>query len=226
MTSTLKCFAIAALTLLLSNVTVKDSGIELFSIAIAQTPNRTNPVQDTLIIPGVRVGAVTRNTSRKDLTKLFGAQALKDTTISGPEGIGTLAATRVNLGLQKSFTIVWTNASRTKPGNIRDLGTAWKTPEGLATGTSFAQLRQTLGEFRLSGLGWDYGGIVFIEQTRLSRYAGKLILLLDAAPDAANRFPKDYEAISGDQELSSTNSHWKPLGMRVAQMIVTLNATP
>src|SRR4028119_660128 len=51
--------------------------------------------QDTLIIPGSRVGAVTSKTTRKDLVKLFGASRLKDGSIYGAEGIGKFSVTRV-----------------------------------------------------------------------------------------------------------------------------------
>jgi len=179
--------------------------------------------QDTLIIPGSRVGAVTSKTTRKDLVKLFGASRLKDGSIYGPEGIGKFSVTRVNLGAEKSFTVVWSNNAKTKPVSVTDLGTAWKTPEGIGVGTSLTQLRQKLGEFKLFGLGWDYGGTVLLEKTKLSRYHGKLMLQVEAAPNAADKFPNDYRVVSGDQELSSTNPHWKPLGIRVREISVVLN---
>lgn len=181
--------------------------------------------QDTLIIPGSRVGQVTYKTTRKDLAKLFGASRLKDGSIYGPEGIEKFSATRVNLGAEKSFTVVWSNNAKTKPTSVQDLGTAWKTPEGIGVGTSLTQLRQKLGEFKLSGLDWDYGGMVLLEKTKLSRYQGKLILRVQAAPNAANEFPNDYRFVRGNQELSSTNLHWKPLGIKVEEMIVVLNSS-
>ncbi len=181
--------------------------------------------QDTLIIPGSRVGAVTSKTTRKDLVKLFAQSHLKDGSIYGAEGIGKFSVTRVNLGAEKSFTVVWSNNAKTKPIAVQDLGTAWKTPEGIGVGTSFAQLRQKLGEFKLFGLEWDYGGTVLLEKTKLSRYYGKMMIQVEAAQNAADKFPNDYRVVSGDQELSSTNPHWKPLGMRVGEISVVLNSS-
>jgi hypothetical protein len=186
---------------------------------IAQSP----VLKDTLIVPGERVGAVTPKTTKQDLVKLFGESSLKDKTISGPEGIGTFAATEVNLGADKSFLVVWSDDTRTKILDVRNLGSAWKTPEGIGVGTSFKQLRRTLGEFKLTGLGWDYGGYVNFQGTKLSRYRGKLVLGVDADENLAQKFPKDLQAVSGDQQLSSNNPHWKPLGMRVTRMVVVFS---
>ncbi|MBW4509726.1 MAG: hypothetical protein KME64_24910 [Scytonematopsis contorta HA4267-MV1] len=179
-------------------------------------------LKDTLVVPGERVGLVTRKTTKANLVKLFGQSRLKDETISGAEGIGKFAVTRVNLGSQRSFTVVWSDNTRTKATSVRDFGSAWKTPESIGIGTTFNELRQKLGEFKLYGLGWDYSGTVLIETTKLAKYKGKLNLQVGAAPNAGNKFPKQYQAVSGDATFSSTDPNWKPLGMRLVQMNVSL----
>jgi hypothetical protein len=71
--------AIATLTLLLG------SGISAFT-ANATLPQQKQPVVATqgsivinkTILPGKQVGAITRNTKRADLVKLFGASKLMD----------------------------------------------------------------------------------------------------------------------------------------------------
>lgn len=185
---------------------------------------QTEVPKDTAIIPGQRVGMMTRQTTRRDLTQIFGESQLRDRQIPGPEGMGTLEITEVQLTDGRSLSVVWTDATRTQPARVQNLGTAWKTPEGIGIGTSLAELRQQLGEFNLYGLAWDYGGTVILEGTRLSRYQGQLSLQLDPDPDAVTRFPKDYRAVSGDGQFSSTNPHWQPLGMHVGQITVILNA--
>jgi hypothetical protein len=198
-------------------------------LAVAKTPNheltiaQTNPLRDTLIIPGERVGPITKNTSRQELTKLFGASRLQDKTIFGPEGMGKFPATRVNLGQERSFTVVWADEKRTRPATIRDFGSAWKTPQGIGVGTSLAELRKQLGEFKLYGLAWDYSGTILLENTKLSNYKGKLNLQVAPAPDAAKKFPRQYQAVMGDGTFSSSNPNWQPLGIRVQQMTVYLN---
>ncbi|AFY35995.1 hypothetical protein [Calothrix sp. PCC 7507] len=217
---TIKAIATTMLALLLSNSTTSAVTQTIKQpITIAQSKT----LSDTLIVPGERVGPMTRKTTKQNLIKLFGASRLVDKTISGAEGIGSFAATQVNLGRDRSFLVVWSDRTRTKPVDVRNIGSAWKTSEGIGVGTTFSQLRQKLGNFKLYGLAWDYGGTILLDSSRLSRYHGKLILQVDAAPDAYKKFPKEYQAVSGDSTFSATNPNWKPLGMRVSQIIVTLN---
>lgn len=217
----MKHFAILSLTLLI--------GCSGHYLAAAKPPNyqltitQNSQLKDTLVIPGERVGPVTKNTTRQQLTQLFGASRLQDKTIFGPEGIGEFAATRVNLGKDRSFTIVWGDEKRTKPATIRDFGSDWKTPQGIGIGTSLAELRKQLGEFKLYGLAWDYSGTILLENTKLSNYKGKLILQVAATPDAAKKFPRQYQAVMGDGTFSSSNPNWQPLGIQVQQMIVYLD---
>ncbi|MEH1949987.1 MAG: hypothetical protein V7K77_23995 [Nostoc sp.] len=184
---------------------------------------KSQPLTDTLIVPGERVGPITRKTTKRDLVKLFGASHLIDKTISGAEGIGSFAATQVNLNQGRSLLVVWSDNTRTKPLDVRNLGSAWRTREGIGVGTPLSELRKKLGNFKLYGLEWDYGGTILLDSSKLSRYQGKLILRVDTAPNASEKFPNDYQSVSGDGTFSSTNPHWKPLGIRLAEIIVVLN---
>jgi hypothetical protein len=220
--SSIQTIAATTLAVLLSycaNPVVVLASNDNQNLTVAQAPQLT----DTLIVPGERVGPVTKKTTRKDLAKIFGASRLVDKTISGAEGMGSFAATQVNLNRGRSLLVVWSDNTRTQPSEVRDLGSAWKTPEGIGVGTSWSELRKKLGDFKLFGLGWDYGGTILLESSKLSRYQGKIILRVDAAPSAAERYPQDYRAVSGDKTFSSSDRHWKPLGIRVSQVIVTLN---
>lgn len=189
------------------------------TLTVAQAPT----LADNLIIPGERVGQVTSKTTRRDLVKIFGRSRLVDKTISGAEGIGSFAATQVNLHRGRSFLVVWSDKTRTKPLNVQNLGTAWKTSEGIGVGTPWSELRNKLGDFKLFGLGWDYGGTILLESSKLSRYQGKLVLRVDANTKAAEKYPNDYQAVAGDGTFSATNPHWQRLGMKLAQVIVVLN---
>lgn len=191
----------------------------------ASAPSTTTLKADTqsdhLVVPGVRVGSVTGNTTRQDLVKRFGAARLNDQLVSIGEGF-TEPGTRVDLGLKRSFTVVWTDASRTKPKEIRNLGSDWRTSQGIGVGTPLAQLQQKLGTFKLYGFAWDYGGTVVLEGTKLAKYKDVLILRLRTAPNAAQRAPNDYQAVTGDGLFSSTNPHLSPLKPVVGEMIVRL----
>jgi hypothetical protein len=200
---------------------------ELPSQAVTPPPTplskAVNPLKNTLVVPGERVGPVTHATTYQDLVKLFGKSRLSARTVYGPEGIGTWPGTRVNLGPAQSFTVVWQDNQRAKPLHVREFGSAWKTAEGIGVGTSLPDLQKQVGQFQLSGLDWDYGGAVMFHNTRLSRYVGKLMLVMQAKPSAAEKFPDDYSAVAGDRTLASSDPHWKPLGIHVGSMIVQLN---
>lgn len=222
MNPSMKTIAATTLALLLGysiNPVVALPSQQNQKVTVAVTPQ----LKDTLIVPGERVGPVTSKTTRKDLAKIFGASRLVDKTIPGAEGIGSYAATQVNLSGDRSFLIVWSDKTRTKPLDVRDLGKAWKTREGIGVGTPLSELRQKLGNFKLFGLSWDYGGTVLLESSKLSRYQGKMILRVDAAANAGEKYPNDYRAVSGDGTFSSSDRHWKRLGIRVSQIIVVLN---
>lgn len=176
---------------------------------------------DTLVIPGKRVGSVTSNTSRQQLTKLFGEKRLSDEQVQMGEGF-TQPGTRVNLGPERSFTIVWADSNRLSAEEVRNLGSDWQTPQGIGVGTTFAKLQEQLGLFEIYGFAWDYGGTVLLQGTKLAEYEQLLILRLQAAPDAAQKSPEDYQAVLGDGTFSSSNPHMGKLNIKVEEVIVRL----
>ncbi|WP_138497112.1 hypothetical protein [Nostoc sp. PA-18-2419] len=222
MKSYIKSIATTALVLLLT-YSAKQAVALPQKIERSVTIAKSQPLTDTLIVPGQRVGPITRTTTKQDLVKLFGASRLVDQTISGAEGIGSFAATQLKLDRGRSLLVVWSDNTRTKPLDVRNLGSAWKTREGISVGTPLSELRQKLGNFKLYGLAWDYGGTILLDSSKLSRYQGKLILRVDAAANAYEKYPNHYQAVSGDSTFSSSNPHWKPLGIKLAEIIVVLN---
>ncbi len=186
---------------------------------IASAKSKSDLLEDTLIIPGKRVGPVTSQTTRADLVKIFGESNLKDETILQAEGTVSVPATTINSDTKRSFTIFWKDDTRKKIVYISGFGSEWKTPEAISVGTSFQELRQKLGEFKLTGLGWDYGGFINLEGTKLSKYKGKLSLRV-AEERVSEKYEKQSIAVSGDQELSSTNPNFEPLDIQVYQITV------
>jgi hypothetical protein len=176
---------------------------------------------DTTVVPGERVGPVTPNTTREELATLFGEGNLKDQSVDVGEG-QTEKGTVVNQGTDEAFTVLWTDDTRTAIAAITNLGSAWKTPEGIGVGTTFEQLKEQLGTFKLYGLDWDYGGTISFEGSNLSEYDGKLIVRLQPSDNAAEQAPEDYEAVVGDRLFESTDPHFEQLGMKVSDMSVYL----
>ena len=193
------------------------------SQTIASAKPKSESLEDTLIIPGKRFGSVNSKTTRTDLAQIFGESNLKDDIILQAEGTVSVPATKVNEGTKRSFVVFWKDETRQKISYLKSFGSEWKTPEGIGSGTSLKELRQKLGEFKLFGLAWDYGGFVNLEGTKLSQYKGKLSLTVDADENTFGKFPKEFAAVSGDREFSSTNPNFEPLNIRVNQVTVNFD---
>ncbi|MBD2256560.1 hypothetical protein [Pseudanabaena sp. FACHB-2040] len=179
-------------------------------------------LQDTVVVPGERVGPIRPTTSRAELAELFGEEQLRDEEINVGEGF-TEPGTVVDLGEDRRLTVVWTDDSRSKPLMAKDFGSDWKTPEGLGLGTSMAELKQELGDFELFGFGWDYGGSIVLENTALDEYHGDLFLRVRPSQATIEQHREAYEAVVGDAVFESTDPHMEPLEPVVYDMTVYLN---
>lgn len=213
------CWSIVSCTPMLANT----SAIAIFQ---AQIPASTGliaqvPTQNTLVVPGKSVGAITAKTTYADLVKLFGQKRLTAKKVYGAEGQVEFPGTLITLGKNKSLTVVWKNAKKLQPIEVVIADPAWKTRSGIGVGTNLGKLRQVLGEFQISGLYWDYGNqVVGLSPATQARYTG-LGIQVDADPKAAKQFPADLQAVMGDiPSLSADNPHWKPLKMHVSTMSV------
>jgi len=181
------------------------------------------PVNDTFIIPGKRIGLITADTTRTDLVELYGATNLKDDVVLRGEGTISFPVTKVNSTTPGALTIFWTNESRNKISHVSGFGRQWKTLDSLGPGTSIDGVSDVLGKFELNGFAWDNGGFVYLEGTNLSKHKSKLGLRLSPDENAFTKHQKQFNAVSGDSRFSSTNPNFKPLDVRVSQMVVTFD---
>ncbi|MEO1208067.1 MAG: hypothetical protein AAFX78_00860 [Cyanobacteria bacterium J06638_20] len=186
--------------------------------AIAQAPTI-----DMTVIPGERVGAIDASTSRTELAELYGEENLTDADIPVGEGF-VEAGTALDMGEGRSLNLIWSDETRTQPLEARDLGEAWKLPEGIGVGTSLEELEEILGPFELTGFGWDYGGTVFFEGTPLAEYDG-LVWVRLAPPDSRLAdSPGAFEAVMGDRMIPSDDPNLDALDLSVVDMGVYLSS--
>lgn len=178
------------------------------------------PEFDTTIVPGDRVGAVTATTTYDDLVALYGADRLESVEVYLGEGMFA-PGTRVTQGAQ-SFSVVWTDESRTAVQSVRDFGVAWQVDPGIGVGTSLSELRDKLGEFELYGFGWDYGGTMVLDETVLEPYKENLILRLGATVETGGRIGQ-YESVMGERSFPSDTPAFQDMELAVREMIVRLN---
>jgi hypothetical protein len=183
----------------------------------ATTPKM--PRFDTTIVPGKRVGPITPNTTYPELVQIFGKQRLSAKKVYGAEGQVEFPGTAISLGKNRTITIAWQNNSKRRPLRVIIEDPSWKTADGIGIGTSLATLRRVLGEFKITGLYWDYGNqVVGLSPAMQTRYTG-LSISVDADYLAGRRFPKDLKAVTGDGvTLPASNRHWQSLNMRVSAL--------
>lgn len=185
----------------------------------------TAPTPDTLVIPGQRVGPVTAETSRADLADRYGEADLEDASI--PMGEGTTAAgTIVTPGPNQQFSVVWQDASQTRPQLVRDFGSAWRTPEGLGIGVSYAEVEAILGDFEIYGFAWDYGGTVSLAGSQLDQYDDYLLLRLSPAEKDIDQHPEAYRAMMGSQLFASDNPNLDVLNPTLYEMVMYFDPLP
>ncbi|MGG6239265.1 hypothetical protein ACQ4N7_11570 [Nodosilinea sp. AN01ver1] len=191
----------------------------------ADVAEPAQPAADTLVIPGQRVGPVTADTSRADLAAYYGEAALEDAPIAMGEGT-TAAGTVVTPGSDQQFSVVWQDASQTRPQLIKDFGPAWQTPEGLGVGIPYSEVEAILGDFALYGFAWDYGGTVMLEGSQLELYDGYLLLRLEPTATAIEQYPDAYQAVMGDQLLASDDPNLDILQPSIYEMVVYFEPLP
>lgn len=118
---------------------------------------------DRTIVPGVRVGAITRTTTLADLRRVYGEANVRAEEVEIGEGETAPGATvfpddsvrRVQLAFGDSA------GSPLRFVTIRGDTSAWRTDAGVTLGTGLARLNALNGRpFVMLGFGWDYAGTV------------------------------------------------------------------
>jgi hypothetical protein len=179
-------------------------------------------LSDTLIIPGKRFGPITQITTYQNLVEHFGNYRLINRDFFGAEGEVTLPSTEVRfLGVNQTFTaftVVWKNNLRNAPLQVFTTDPAWKTMEGIHVGMTFSQLQKIIGEFQINGIEWDYGNQVIINQARWQKHFNRFSISIALQSLSSEQFPKDYEAVSGENYTSSLNPHWKNLKPSISSL--------
>lgn len=184
------------------------------------------------IVPGRSVGPITKDTSEKELIKIFGSQNVKQVKVDVGEGETQPGTVIFPNDPQKKAFILWRDAAtRQGPETIRinSKGSLWKTDRGITIGTSLKTIEGLNGgAFALAGFGWDYGGTVLHANggkiSELGSAAGEEItgrsLLLRLEPAKALQKGPEYRKVSSDAKFLSSNSSMQKLNPQVYEMIV------
>ncbi|MGF1538091.1 MAG: hypothetical protein ACFB4J_16625 [Elainellaceae cyanobacterium] len=187
-------------------------------------PSAQSAQYDTTIIPGERVGPITPNTTRQDLVELFGEQQIVDMEVHVGEGFYE-PGVELTLDDGHSLSLIWTDAAQSGVREVRDLGPAWQTPEGIRVGMPIDEFKRVAGEFEFLGFGWDYGGTIQLETSELAQYGGALTLRMGIDYETVDFNSPLFQSVQGDSIYASESSRFEELGPYIEEMIITLTPT-
>jgi hypothetical protein len=198
----------------------------------AQSPP---PVNDWMIVPGLRVGPIAAGTVRADLPSLFPKDAVEDDEIELDEGMLQSATLIYKNDSSQSLAISWEGKELgAHPKQVfvchglRRGGCRWQTSGGIRFGTSLSELEaMNGGPFTLSGFGFNYGGNVLSwDNGKLSKLdcGGRVVLTLDGERSGSSRYavpmtPEEVHAVRGDRPISSSTPAMRKLNPRVVGIL-------
>jgi hypothetical protein len=183
---------------------------------------------DRLVVPGVRVGPVTRQSTETDLKRHFGAARILHEEIPVLDAGSALALVVYRstsyLPLNRVLTIFSDEAGH--PQTVQIYEPLWRTRSGIGLGTTLRELEARNGKpFVIHGFGWDFqGGVASWQGGNLEKEFGhSLGLTLFPAADASGNWKAkltraEHDSVQGAIEIPSTNPVLQKLDLRVTQV--------
>ena len=193
----------------------------LLLVAACRSPHGA---EDRTIVPGVRVGPITRTTTLSDLRRIYGAGNVRPEAIEAGEGETAPGATVFPDDSLNQVQVAFRDSSGTAPRFvvIRGDTSVWHTDRGVTLGTTLATLTALNGRpFVLLGFGWDYGGTVASwngGSLAVDSGAGRFIVRLHPTRigPAADSLARD---VLGDREYASDRPAMAALEPAVAELL-------
>ncbi len=193
---------------------------------------------DSLIVPGVRVGPVTPSSTEASLRRVFGNLASKE-SIGVGEGSEEPGLVLFPSNPRRRLEITWNDSSPPHPAIIfmcRDEYSKtceWHTVHGISRGTTLRELEKLNGRaFEMVGWGSDVGGnLISFQGGRLEKELRGLALnLFPRADRDGNYLPRltdqELSAVQGEKFLLSSHPVLQKLNPQVAVLILSLPERP
>lgn len=179
-------------------------------------------------------GPVFRALAKSALARAYGAKNVSEEKVIGAEGESeTIETTLFAKRPADKFWLGWRDAAKKKVDAVVVLGSNWVGPGGVHVGSTIAEVEKANGRpFILSGVGWDYGGIVHdwrggaLGPLKPATHGGpgnlrgdcRLDIVLDASLDA----PADPSfKWSGERELRSDDPAIAPGKIVVVKIMIS-----
>ncbi len=181
--------------------------------------------EDRVIVPGQRVGAITRTTGMADLRRIYGPTNVVVTEVEIGEGETAPGAVVFPDDSLRRVEVGWHDSTARVPRFVvvRGARSAWHTDAGVTLGTGLTRLTQLNGRgFVLLGFGWDYAGTVVswndgalgVHDSSHTRFIVRL------APTAAGADSLQRGAL-GDREYRSDQAGMAALAPAVYELLTT-----
>lgn len=187
-------------------------------------PGSIIPAENRIVIPGKSVGPITQHTSEIELGRIYGANHIGRSAVTGPEG-QTMEATAVFPGSTDEIRIVWKDSERTQIKAIYfdKINSTWYTPQGLTVGLPLVELTKVnKAPVHFYGFNWSYGGTISgWAKGALASQAKHFYAVLSPHPSRAKS--QQAQKFSGNQYFNTNQEGVEELGAYVKRMVVYLD---
>ncbi len=177
-----------------------------------------------LIVPGVKAGPITANTSEADLIKIYGKENVKREEATDGEGMESeMGSVIYPNDSEKMIKVLWKDTKQMKFPKALELSgdkSVWKTAEGISLGTSVKELEKLNGgRFSFWGFGWDAGGgIKSWDNGKFEKKYSPLLLMIRLSDK--NISMVEHKELIGDRVISSSNELVQKLNPKVSQISI------
>lgn len=188
--------------------------------AAASAPGNALAVEagDRTIVPGLRVGAITKTSTRAQLARIYGAGNVRATKVPVGEG-ETVEGLVLFKGRAAELQIRFKRGTRrVELVVIGRRGSPWRTPNGIRIGTSATRLAHLNGgRFQLYGFQWDYAGrSAGWNRGRLSKH-----LTVDFAP-TRKLSSRERSKVATDRRFWSSHPVMQRMQLKIHRILVDI----
>lgn len=187
---------------------------------------------DSIIVPGVRVGPVTRTSTEKSLLRTFGRLAATG-NIGVGEGVDEPGLVLYPSNSSRRLEITWNNSQPPHPAmvfvcrSITVTPCQWRTARGIGIGTTLRELEKLNGgPFEIVGWGSDVGGnLTSFQGGRLEKeLAGLSLTLVPRIDGEGNYLPRlnhgEFSEVQGEKFMPSSHPVMQKLNPYVGVVIL------
>jgi len=138
-------------------------GVLALLLAVAAACDSSRAAEDLTIVPGVRVGPITRRTTLADLRRIYGSASVRTADVDVGEGETAPGAIIFPDDSLRRAQVAFRDSAGSAPRFIVVRGDTglWHTDRGVMLGSRLTRLGSLNGgPFVLLGFGWDYEGTV------------------------------------------------------------------